>query len=207
MLHLVQSYGVWFVATLITLECSGVPVPGETSLIVSAIYAGTSHKFSIWVVIAAAIVAAIMGNVIGYSLGRVFGYRILVRYGCYLRLSEPRLKIGQYLFRHYGVAAVFVGRFIPLLRSMAPLLAGVNRMPLRPFLAATVSSAAAWVIFDTMAAFYFGEEITRLSTTTIIIVGVLVVTLAVTIAVLIKHYETQLQNKAENEIAALLPDR
>jgi membrane protein DedA with SNARE-associated domain len=205
MIHLAQTYGIWFVAALIALECSGVPVPGETTLIGSALYAGTSHKVSVWMVIAAAIFGAIVGNIIGYSLGRIFGYRLLVRYGSYLRLSERRLKVGQYLFNHYGIAVVIVGRFVPLLRSMAPLLAGVNRMPLRPFLAATIVSAVVWVMFVGAAAFYFGHEIMRLSTTAIIIVGLLVIVLLPTIAVLISRHESQLQIKAEQEIPGFLP--
>ena len=205
MIHLAQNYGIWFVAALITLECSGVPVPGETTLIASALYAGTFHNVSVWMVIAAAIFGAIVGNIIGYSLGRMFGYRLLIRYGSYLRLSEPRLKVGQYLFNHYGIAVVIVARFVPLLRSMAPLLAGVNRMPLQPFFAATIVSAVVWVMFVGVVAFYFGQEIMRLSTTAIIIVGLLVIVLLATIAVLISRHESQLQIKAEKEIPGLLP--
>ena len=205
MIQLAQTYGIWFVAALITLECSGVPVPGETTLIGSALYAATFHKVSVWMVIAAAIFGAIVGNIIGYSLGRMFGYRMLIRYGSYLRLSEPRLKVGQYLFNHYGIAVVIVGRFVPLLRSMAPLLAGVNRMPLQPFFAATIVSAVVWVMFVGVVAFYFGQEIMRLSTTAMIIVGLLVVVLLATIAVLISRHESQLQIKAEKEIPGLLP--
>lgn len=205
MIHLAQTYGIWFVAALITLECSGVPVPGETTLIASALYAGTFHNVSVWMVIAAAIFGAIVGNIIGYSLGRMFGYRMLIRYGSYLRLSEPRLKVGQYLFNHYGIAVVIVARFVPLLRSMAPLLAGVNRMPLQPFFAATIVSAVVWVMFVGVVAFYFGQEIMRLSTTAIIIVGLLVIVLLATIAVLISRHESQLQIKAEKEIPGLLP--
>jgi membrane protein DedA with SNARE-associated domain len=205
MIHLAQTYGIWFVAALITLECSGVPVPGETTLIGSALYAGTSHKVSVWMVIAAAIFGAIVGNIIGYSLGRMFGYRMLIRYGSYLRLSESRLKVGQYLFNHYGIVVVIVARFVPLLRSMAPLLAGVNRMPLQPFFAATIVSAVVWVMLVAAVAFYFGQEIMRLSTTAIIIVGLLVIVLLATIAVLISRHESQLQIKAEKEIPGLLP--
>jgi len=205
MIHLAQTYGIWFVAALITLECSGIPVPGETTLIASALYAGTFHNVSVWMVIAAAIFGAIVGNIIGYSLGRMFGYRLLIRYGSYLRLSEPRLKVGQYLFNHYGIVVVIVARFVPLLRSMAPLLAGVNRMPLQPFFAATIVSAVVWVMFVGVVAFYFGQEIMRLSTTAMIIVGLLVVVLLATIAVLISRHETQLQIKAEKEIPGLLP--
>jgi membrane protein DedA with SNARE-associated domain len=207
MLHLAQSYGAWLVAALIAIESCGIPVPGETTLIASAIYAATAPRLSLWIVLAAAIVGAIVGNLAGFAIGHFFGYRLLIRYGSYVRLPEPRLKIGEYLFRHYGIAVVVLARFVPLLRSIAPLVAGANRMPTRSFLAATVAGAIPWVMFDGLAAFYFGKQLIRLSTVAMIVVVLLAAAAIGGVALFIGRHEKQLQIKAEQEFPDALPRR
>jgi len=207
MIDLTQTYGAWLVAALIAIESCGIPVPGETTLIASAIYAGTAHRMSVWTIIAAAIGGAIAGNLIGFAIGRFFGYRLLVRYGSYVRLPESRLKIGEYLFRHYGIAAIVFARFVPLLRSIAPLVAGANRMPLRPFLAATTASSVAWAMLDGLGGYYFGRQLMRLSTTTMIVVGLVAMAVIAGIALFIARHEKQLQVKAEQEFPGALPRR
>ena len=87
---LISSYGLWLIAGMIALECIGIPVPGETILVAAAIYAGTTHHLSIGAVIGAAIAGAIVGNVIAFSLGRAYGYRLLRRYGRYIHLDETQ---------------------------------------------------------------------------------------------------------------------
>lgn len=205
MVHFTQTYGAWLVGILIMIECSGIPIPGETSLIASAIYAGTAHGPSIWIIASAAIAGASAGNVTGFLVGRLFGYRLLIRYGAYIRLPESRLKIGEYLFRHYGIAAIAVARFVPLLRSIMPLLAGANRMLFRPFLIASVSSAVAWVTIDALASFYFGQEIMHLSTAAMIGAVLLVVIVFTGITVLIGRNEQKWLLKAEMEFPGDLP--
>jgi membrane protein DedA with SNARE-associated domain len=106
----------------------GLPLPGEAMLIAAAIYAGKSGGLDIAEVIAAAAAGAIVGDNIGYWIGREIGFRIHVRYGRYVGLTEQRIKLGQYLFMQHGGKIVFFGRFVALLRVLAALLAGVNRM-------------------------------------------------------------------------------
>jgi membrane protein DedA with SNARE-associated domain len=205
MLHLAHTYGVWLLATLIALECSGIPVPGETTLIGWALFAGTSQTLDVWRVIAAAIGGAIAGNIVGYLIGRSVGYRILVRYGSRIGLSESRFKIGHYLFRHYGIAAVIAGRFLPLLRSVLPILAGANRMAVWPFLFATIAGGIAWVTIVGLVAFYFGVALIHLSTAAIVLVGVGVAIAMVCSAIFIRRHERELLIKAEKEIPGRLP--
>ena len=108
---------------MIALESVGIPVPGETVLVAAAIYAGTTHQLHIASVIGAAIIGAIVGNVVAFSIGQVYRYRLLRRYGGYLHLNESRIKIGQYLFLRHGGKVVFVARFVPVLRGVAGILA------------------------------------------------------------------------------------
>ena len=133
-LHLLTTYGYWAVFVFIAIESMGIPFPGETMLLVAAIYAGTTHHLSILLVIVAAASGAILGDNLGFMIGRVGGYRLLRRYGRYIRLDERKLKLGQYLFMKHGGKVVFFGRFVAVLRAWAAFLAGTNRMPWPGFL-------------------------------------------------------------------------
>jgi membrane protein DedA with SNARE-associated domain len=108
--NLIETYGLIVVAVLVGLESMCLPVPGETVLILAAILAGTKHDLNIIMVVIIASAAAILGQVIGYLIGRQFGYRLLVRYGGYLRITEGRIKLGEYLFLRSGVAIVIATR-------------------------------------------------------------------------------------------------
>lgn len=99
-------------------------LPGESMLLLAAIYAGTTHHLSILLVI----VAAVLGDNLGFLVGREGGYRLLRRSGHVIRLDERKLKLGQYLFRKHGSKVVFFGRFIAVLCAWTAFLAGTNRM-------------------------------------------------------------------------------
>ena len=116
---LLHTYGLWMVFALIMLESMAVPLPGETALISAALYAGSTHEISIVVVILVAASAAIVGDNVGYLVGRTIGSRLVARYGRYIRLDEARLKVGQYLFLRHGGKIVFFGRFVAFLRAFA----------------------------------------------------------------------------------------
>jgi membrane protein DedA with SNARE-associated domain len=132
--HFLTTYGYWAVLFFVAIESTGIPFSGETMLLVAAIYAGTTHRLSIALVIAAAACGAILGDNLGYWIGREGGYRLLRRYGPYIRLDERKVKLGQYLFRKHGGKVVFFGRFIAVLRTWAAFLAGTNCMPWGSFL-------------------------------------------------------------------------
>jgi membrane protein DedA with SNARE-associated domain len=190
---------------MIALECVGVPVPGETILVASAIYAATTHELNIWSVVGAGIAGAIVGNIVAFGIGRRYGYGLLLRYGSYLRLDEPRIKIGQYLFLRYGSRVVFFARFVPVLRSIAGVLAGANRMPWSSFMMANVTGAVAWVSIDCFGAYLFGEEITRLAAPVGIALGLLIILALVATGVFIARHEQQLAAEAERAFPGPLP--
>jgi len=90
------------VGGIIALESMGLPLLGEATLIAAAVYAGTTHHLNIWLVIVAAEAGAILGENVGFWIGREIGYRLLLRYGHYVHLTEARIRLGQYLFRAAG---------------------------------------------------------------------------------------------------------
>jgi membrane protein DedA with SNARE-associated domain len=201
---LISAYGVWLIAGMIALESVGIPVPGETVLVAAAIYAGTTHQLHIASVIGAAIIGAIVGSVVAFSIGHVYGYRLLRRYGGFLHLNESRIKIGQYLFLRHGGKVVFVARFVPVLRSVAGILAGANRMPWPSFMAANVAGAVAWVGIDCSGAYVFGEALTKLAAPFGVALGVVVVAISVAAARFIARHEQELAIEAERALPGAL---
>jgi len=197
---LIAVYGSWLVAGIIALECIGIPLPGETILVASALYAGSTHELSIWSIIVAGILGGIIGNLIAFWVGRQFGYALLLRYGSYIHLTTARIKIGQYLFLRYGSKVVFFARFVPVLRSVAAFMAGANYMPWGSFWIANVAGAAAWVTMDCLGAYLLGEEVAKVAGPVGIALGALVVGAVVVLPGLLIRHEKRLENEAERAL-------
>jgi len=198
--HLIHAYGLLVVAGTIGLEGIGFPVPGETSLIVASVIAGTHHEISIVAVILTAAVASIVGRTVGYLIGRYFGYWLLLRYGSYIWINEARIKLGQYLFLRHGGKIVIVAQFVPLLRTIAGIMAGANRMPGPQFLVANVFGAFAWAIFFGTAAYTLGRQVERLATWGVVVLVIATVIVLTIAAHFVRGHEAQLEAEAERAL-------
>jgi membrane protein DedA with SNARE-associated domain len=155
--HLIQTYGYLGVFGLVALESSGLPLPGEMALVTAAIYAGTTRHLDIGLLIAAAAAGAILGDNLGFLVGRELGFRALLRYGQYLGLGESRLKVGQYLFLRHGGKIVFFGRFVAVLRAYAALLAGINCMSWGRFILFNACGGVLWATLFGLGAYFLGQ--------------------------------------------------
>ncbi|SDB93074.1 membrane protein DedA, SNARE-associated domain [Raineyella antarctica] len=135
------------IGLLVAIESVGVPVPGETALITGAVMSthAALHVSAVWVFVAA-FSGAVLGDSFGYSVGRRYGPALLVRLGRRFprHVSADRVAYAEYLFEHYGMGTVFVGRFIALLRMLAGPLAGMLHLTYPRFLLANASGAACW---------------------------------------------------------------
>jgi membrane protein DedA with SNARE-associated domain len=160
---LLQQYGYGVIFIGVMLESIGLPLPGESLLIAAAIYAGTAHHMNIFVLIALAAAGAISGDQIGYFVGRRIGDRTLSRWGQKIGLGDERLDLGRFLFRRYGGAVVFLGRFVAILRTFAALLAGANRMPWHTFLLWNALGGIAWTSLYGFSAYLLGDAAKRIS--------------------------------------------
>lgn len=155
--HVIETYGYLAVFLIVTIGCGGIPLPSVAILTAAAIYAGTTHNLNIWVVIAVATVASILGNTIGYGLGRRGGVPMLDRYGPRIGLTERRMQFGQYVFTKYAGRAVVLGRFLGPMRAWAGVLAGINGMPLGLFVRLSVISGVAWALIWGLGAYMVGD--------------------------------------------------
>ena len=193
----VVQYGYIAVLAIVGLESIGIPLPGETTLIAAALYAGATHRLNIVGVIVAAAAGAIIGDNIGYGIGHWGGYRLLVRFGHRIRLDESRIKIARYLFLRYGGPVVFFGRFVSILRTYAAFLAGTTRMPWRRFIVYNAAGGVLWSTLYGAGAYALGDTIDRLSAPLAIGFGVAGVAAIAVGAFFVRRQEERLRMAAE----------
>jgi membrane protein DedA with SNARE-associated domain len=202
--HLIAAHGYLIVAGIVGIESMGVPAPGETALVTAAIYAGTTHRLSIVVLIAAAALGAIIGDNLGYLIGRRFGYELLLRHGRRIGIDERRLKLGRFLFERHGGKVVFFGRFMAVLRALAGVLAGAACMEWRRFLAFNAAGGIAWAAMYGMAAYVFGDRIERLRAP-LAVTGIVIAALLVgAVWWWLRGHYAALQDQAERAIPGSL---
>jgi membrane protein DedA with SNARE-associated domain len=191
--HFVAHYGLWVVFAIVFLEVVGLPfIPGETALIAAAALASQGHG-SIVAIIGVAIAAAVIGALCAYAVGRRWGRELLTRWPWFERVSHQGVERSQEFFHSHGSKAVFLGRFVPVLRATLGWMAGVGRMPFGRFLLWNVTGAVAWGLLIGLAAYYLGEAVVKAVERDLGIgVGVVagIVLLLVGIHLLRRRYET-----------------
>jgi membrane protein DedA with SNARE-associated domain len=197
LISLIPIYGPWIIFGIVALESAGVPLPGETVLVAAALLAATTGQINIVVVVAAAAAGAIVGDGMGYMVGRRLGLPFLRRYGRYIRLDEDRLLIGRYLFFQYGNAVVFFGRFIAVLRMFAALLAGANCMPAGRFFFFNITGGVCWACLFGFGAYAVGGEIYKISGILTVISLVLFIAAGYAFSIFIRRNEVTLRRRAE----------
>lgn len=192
LIQLLHAYGNPVLGVVVGLECIGLPVPGETLLIAAAVVAGTTHQLNILAVIFSAALGAIVGQIAGYGIGSAVGFRLLRRYGRYIGLTNRRLAYGRAVFRRHGVKVIVAARFVILLRTLAALLAGANRMPWPRFMAANVAGSVIWAGVYGLGAYELGHEAKQLAGPAAIGIGVVIAVAVVATAVIARRRERRL---------------
>lgn len=176
-----DHYGYLAVGGLVLLEDFGVPVPGETILILGAVYAGTG-RLNIVLVGVLAFFGAVVGDNIGFAIGHFGGRALVERWGKYVFLTPERLDKAADFFNRHGGKVIVIARFVEGLRQANGIIAGTTGMHWAKFLAFNALGAALWVGLWTSVGYFSGSNIdaiysaaTRYSAYVGIVVGVLIV--------------------------------
>jgi membrane protein DedA with SNARE-associated domain len=154
--EIAHEYGYWTVFFGIMLENTGVPIPGETITLVGGFLAG-SGDLSYWFVLLSAIGGAVLGDNFGYWIGYYGGWTVLTRLGRLFRIQEEQLINVRDRFADNAAKAVFLGRFVALLRIFAGPLAGTAKMPYLYFLACNTAGATVWATVMVSLAYFVGR--------------------------------------------------
>lgn len=160
--NVVVNYGYWAVGLALLLENTGIPVPGETILLIASFLAYSQQELQLSWIIVVATIAATVGDNLGFMIGYYGGRPLFERYQSFFRIPPSTLARGERLFERYGPLTVFFARFVFGMRIIAGPMAGVLRMPWRKFLIFNFLGAAVWVTVISSAGYLFGRHWERL---------------------------------------------
>ena len=155
MTHLLIDYGLVLLFLLVGVEAAGVPLPGETALVTAAVLAH-DHWGIEWVIVVAA-AGAIVGDNIGYWIGRIGGRKLVDRFGITRRYAERVLPPSERFFKRHGGKTIFLARFIAVLRITAAWLAGLSRMHWWQFFIWNAAGGIVWATGVSLLAYYAGK--------------------------------------------------
>ena len=141
---------------LLMLESFGLPLPGETALIACSVLASQGTLSIVWVIVVA-ILAAIIGDNLGYWTARHGGRRVLLRYQLTRSYAERYLPRGERFFAKHGGKTVFIGRFVAVLRVTAAWVAGLSHMHWWRFLTWNAAGGIVWATLVGLISYYLGD--------------------------------------------------
>jgi membrane protein DedA with SNARE-associated domain len=186
----------YLLPAIIGLESMGIPSPGETALVAAAVLA-SQGKLEIWLVILIGVCSAIVGDNIGYLLGRRFGRSVFTAPGPFMHHRIRAIKSGDGFFKRHGPKAVFIGRWIALVRFATAWLAGINRMPFKQFFFWNALGGITWGITYGLVGYYGGRAAARVLAEAGIIGFVVLLVLPLAIYFFIKRRERRMAERPE----------
>ncbi|GBQ82690.1 hypothetical protein AA14337_2409 [Acetobacter malorum DSM 14337] len=196
---LLQHYGYGIVTLIVMMESMGVPVPAEACIITASLYCLKTHHLAIGWVAVAAVAGAIIGDNIGYIIGRKVGLPLLEKYGPRFGLTSQRLILGQYLFHHHGSAIVFCGRFISVVRVFVAVLAGACRMHWPRFMLFNALGGTCWAGGYALGTYALGRKISEVSGPVGLVIGIAAIGGMVAMGRFLKKNEARLTQLALQE--------
>ncbi|MGE5624654.1 MAG: DedA family protein [Bacillota bacterium] len=189
--ELLRDYGYVMLFCVMLAESFGIPAPGQTLLIATALLASRG-ELNIAVVLLAAFVGTALGGVIGYGIGTYGGRSVILRFGRYVRIGKPELKRLENSFTRYGIGFVLFARFFEVLRQLNGIVAGTVGMPLRAFLLSNLAGSALWVGVWGLGSWRLGKQmesysdIAQKASALVVVLGLLV--LLTLLGLYIKHH-------------------
>lgn len=181
----IVQYGYGALFGVLFVESFGLPLPGETFL-VAASFLAVQGQLNIWLVGLTAWAAAVLGDNVGYAIGRFGGRKLVVRHGARVGISAERLNKTEHFFARYGSEVVIVARFFPVLRQLNGIAAGSAGMGWQRFVVYNALGALLWVGTWSAGVYYFGHQIEvwllRVHTAELWLAGALALTLLVAAA-------------------------
>jgi LPXTG-motif cell wall-anchored protein len=158
-------WGYWGVAAFLLLENAGVPLPGETVLLLASVLAFKSHELRLPWIIVVGTIACTAGDNIGYLIGSAGGRPLLERWKNFFHVKDEHIHSAEELLHRYGPVAIFFARFIAGARIVAGPLAGVLRMHWKTFALFNFLGALTWVTVIASLGYLFGSQLDRLLAT------------------------------------------
>lgn len=186
----------YLLPAIIGLESMGIPSPGETALVAAAVLA-SQGKLQIWLVILIGVSSAIAGDNLGYLLGRRYGRSVFTAPGPFMHHRVNAIRAGDKFFERHGPKAVFLGRWIALVRFATAWLAGINRMPLGQFFFWNALGGITWGLTYGLVGYYGGEAAAHVLAEAGIVGFVVLLILPAAIYAVVKRRERRAANRSD----------
>jgi membrane-associated protein len=186
----------YLLPAIIGLESMGIPSPGETALVAAAVLA-SQGKLEIWLVILIGVCSAIVGDNIGYLLGRRFGRSVFTMPGPFMHHRIRAIRAGDGFFKRHGPKAVFIGRWIALVRFATAWLAGINRMPFKQFFFWNALGGITWGVTYGLVGYYGGQAAAHVLAQAGIVGFVMLLVVPVVIYVIVKRRERRVAERSD----------
>ena len=200
----VQTYGVWVYLALfvIIFAETGLVVtpflPGDSLLFAAGALSASSGAFNMWVLVPLLIVAAVLGDAVNYAIGNAVGPRIFTASDqtsfWHRVLNRDHLAKAHAFFERYGGKAIVLGRFVPIVRTFVPFVAGAGTMTYSTFAFYNVAGAVIWVGICTIAGFAFGNVPIVKNNFTLVALGIIAVSLLPMAVEILRHRRAGAQN-------------
>jgi membrane protein DedA with SNARE-associated domain len=194
----------YLLPALIGLESMGVPSPGETALVLAAVLA-SQGKLSIELVVAIAAASAILGDNLGYLLGRHFGRDVLEGHGPFQQRRIRLVRMGDKYFKDHGAKTVFIGRWIALIRFATAWLAGINGMRFRTFFVWNALGGITWATTYGVIGYFGGNAVAHILERAGVIAAVVIVLAIVVLWIVHKLRERRAEQALEAQLGAAEP--
>jgi membrane protein DedA with SNARE-associated domain len=191
----------YLLPAIIGLESMGVPSPGETALVAAAVLASQGH-LKIWLVIMIGAASAILGDNMGYLLGRRLGREVLVSRGPFHDQRARVIRIGDRYFKRHGAKTVFIGRWIAWIRFATAWLAGINHMPFRVFFPWNAFGGITWAVTYGLLGYYGGQAVVNVAERVGIVAAIVLALGALGAFVLVRLRDRRSRRRAESELPA-----
>jgi membrane protein DedA with SNARE-associated domain len=186
----------YLLPAIIGLESMGIPSPGETALVAAAVLA-SQGKLEIWLVILIGVCSAIVGDNIGYLLGRRFGRSVFTAPGPGMHHRIRAIKAGDKFFERHGPKAVFLGRWIALVRFATAWLAGINRMEFKQFFFWNALGGITWGVTYGLVGYFGGQAAAHVLAQAGVVGFVLLLVLPVVIYLVVKWRERRMASRSD----------
>jgi membrane protein DedA with SNARE-associated domain len=183
----IRDYGVVAVFAILTFESLGLPLPGEAVLIFASILA-ERHEMSFPGLLFFAWIGGVVGDNIGYLIGRRLGRKIVLQYGRMIGLNDDRLAQVEAVFARYGPITVAFARFFNVLRQLNGIVAGTLRMDWWKFLLCNALGCALWVLTWGLGGFYLAEHVSGIKRVTDVLGFIAAALIAVGLTVLVVRH-------------------
>jgi membrane protein DedA with SNARE-associated domain len=195
-----RHYGYLIIFLPILGESAGIPLPGETVLLAGGL-AASRGILSLPLVILVGASAAIIGDNLGYLVGRRGGRPLLLRYGAVLHVKDRQIAILDSFFERHGPKTVFFGRWVIFLRVWAALFAGASRMHWRQFVFWNALGGLAWATTMTCLAYAFAASVARISKVFGVLAWVFAIAVGIAVAIFINRMQKRAENRAQVDAA------